>query len=450
MENPKKIILVNPWIHDFSAYDLWLKPLGLLYIASHLKNHGFKVQLIDCLNYNNIPRPYGCSKFHSEEIAKPCHFQNIPRKYKRYGMPPEVFTQLLMAIDDTSPDDPPTLIGVTSMMTYWHQGASETIKYIKQVFADTPVVLGGVYATLCYEHALKNSGADYVIAGLGEEAMLDIARKLTHPNLTAHQSTDYPAYHLYSNPQSIAMLTSRGCPFNCSYCAAGAESRLNRGASSSLNANFTQRPPDEVVDEIEHYLNHLGVTDIAFYDDALLVNTESHIHPILDGIIRRGLNKKLRFHTPNGLHIRYIDKPLAQKLYQANFKTIRLGFEGMDEPKASPEQLATVIAYLKEAWFTSENIGVYVLMGLPGQGLDKIDRSIEFVHRCGAQVRMAQYSPVPGSADFVKLLTQYPELLAEPLLHNKSVYYCHDHGRRFNEFEALKLKAKELNADITG
>src|SRR3989339_245827 len=134
MENDKKIILVNPWIHDFSAHDLWLKPLGLLYVASHLENQGFKVQLIDCLDYNKTPRPYGCSKFHSEEITKPCHFQNIPRKYKRYGMPPAVFTKLLMGINDASPDNLPLFIGVTSMMTYWHQGVAETIKYIKQVF----------------------------------------------------------------------------------------------------------------------------------------------------------------------------------------------------------------------------------------------------------------------------------------------------------------------------
>jgi len=444
MENPKKIILVNPWIHDFSAHDLWLKPLGLLYIASHLEHHGFKVQLIDCLDYNKIPKPYGCSKFHSAEIAKPCHFQNIPRKYKRYGMPPEVFTQLLMEINNAAPDESPLLIGVTSMMTYWHQGVSETIKYIKQVFADTPVVLGGVYATLCYEHALKNSGADYVIKWPGEEAMLHLVHKLsgkTNPPISPFVKGGlrgiYPAYHLYSNIQSVAMLTSRGCPFKCSYCA-----------SSSLNTNFTQRPPDKVVNEMEYYQKQLEVTDIAFYDDALLVNAETHIHPILDGIIQRGLNKTLRFHTPNGLHIRYIDKPLAQKLYQANFKTIRLGFEGLDDPKSSKEQLAGVMANLKEAGFTHENIGVYVLMGLPNQDLAGVEGSIEFAHQCGAQVRISQYSPVPGSTDFLKLLPQYPELAVEPLLHNKSVYYCHNAGRRFNEFEALKLKVTRLNAEI--
>ncbi len=47
-----QILLINPWITDFAAYDLWMKPLGLLYIAGLLKGYGFQVTLIDCLNFN--------------------------------------------------------------------------------------------------------------------------------------------------------------------------------------------------------------------------------------------------------------------------------------------------------------------------------------------------------------------------------------------------------------
>ena len=353
-------------------------------------------------------------------------------------MPPAVFTRLLMEINDSSPDDPPLFIGVTSMMTYWHQGVSETIKYIKQVFNDTPVILGGVYATLCYDHALKNSGADYVIKGPGEQAVLNITHKLGIISQSSKQQADqfpeYPSYHLYDHHQSISMLTSKGCPFHCSYCA-----------SASLSDTFSQKPPAEIVNEIKYYQDNLGATDIAFYDDALLLNAETHIHHILDGIIKLGLNKKIRFHTPNGLHIKYIDKPLAKKLYQANFKTIRLGFERLEDRKSSKNQLIQAVTNLKEAGFTAKNIGCYVLTGLPGQTMDEITRSIEFVYQCGALIRISQYSPVPGSPDFFKLLPDYPELAIEPLLHNKSVYYCHQKSGHFNDFEALKIKTLKLN-----
>ncbi|MGD2036453.1 MAG: B12-binding domain-containing radical SAM protein, partial [Desulfobacterales bacterium] len=44
------ILLVNPWIHDFAAYDFWAKPLGLLYLAALLRSHGLSVSYIDCLD----------------------------------------------------------------------------------------------------------------------------------------------------------------------------------------------------------------------------------------------------------------------------------------------------------------------------------------------------------------------------------------------------------------
>ena len=46
----KKLLLINPWIYDFAAFDLWSKPLGLLYIASFLRRQNFEIAYIDCLN----------------------------------------------------------------------------------------------------------------------------------------------------------------------------------------------------------------------------------------------------------------------------------------------------------------------------------------------------------------------------------------------------------------
>jgi radical SAM superfamily enzyme YgiQ (UPF0313 family) len=290
------------------------------------------------------------------------------------------------------------------------------------------------------------------------------------------------------------MITSRGCPFRCSYCA-----------SAFLSNDFIQRPTEDVVSEIEYYQKSFDITDIAFYDDALLVNPvrdrspsgdrkpeiptpslsedkakesvsdkmsfisngvnrEKHIDIILDLIIKRGLNKKIRFHTPNGLHIRYIDKKLAQKLYEANFKTIRLGFESVEREgdsdhkvsnyalrsatHSTSDNLSEVITNLKQAGFTTENIGVYILMGLPGQNIEEVERTIEFVHKCGALIRIAQYSPVPHSKDFEKVIISYPEIATEPLLQNKSVYYCHNRGTKFQEFETLKNKVRQLNEKL--
>ncbi|MGA1791166.1 MAG: radical SAM protein, partial [bacterium] len=47
------LLLVNPWIYDFAAYDYWLQPLGLLSIAGLLRRNGFHLSFVDCLDRSN-------------------------------------------------------------------------------------------------------------------------------------------------------------------------------------------------------------------------------------------------------------------------------------------------------------------------------------------------------------------------------------------------------------
>lgn len=98
----KSILLVNPWIHDFAAYDFWMKPLGLLYVGAILRAAGYEVGLLDCLDLTSEPqkftpalkppqrRDFGRGHFYKENIPKPEALRDIPRQYRRYGIPPGV------------------------------------------------------------------------------------------------------------------------------------------------------------------------------------------------------------------------------------------------------------------------------------------------------------------------------------------------------------------------
>ncbi len=95
MKENFNLLLINPWIYDFTAYDFWSKPLGLLYIASILRKQGYKVSHIDCMDrYNqeilklqNRESPQndelGRGSFYKEEIKKPEVLKNIPRRFSR-------------------------------------------------------------------------------------------------------------------------------------------------------------------------------------------------------------------------------------------------------------------------------------------------------------------------------------------------------------------------------
>jgi hypothetical protein len=170
MPDTPHVLCVNPWIHDFAAFDFWLKPLGLLGLAALLRNAGIRVSFIDCLDrfHPKEPRPVktawdGRGPFRKTPIhlaqALPAMDGPLPRiekTFSRYGIKPEWFKTDLTSLDR------PDLILVTSLMTYWASGAKETIAVIRSVYPDVPVVLGGKYPTLCRDHAQAHSGADLV------------------------------------------------------------------------------------------------------------------------------------------------------------------------------------------------------------------------------------------------------------------------------------------------
>ncbi|MCR4406263.1 MAG: radical SAM protein [Anaerolineae bacterium] len=421
-----RVLCINPWIYDFAAYNMWIEPLGLLTVAGVLRQAGHDVALIDCLDrhHPDAPAPrsrrdaYGCGHFTKVEVRKPEILAHIPRRWGRYGLPVTIFEKEL----DAQPR--PDAVLVTSMMTYWYPGPFEVISRIKARWPDVPVALGGVYATLCAKHAETYSGADAVLIGPGEtQALQWVAQVTGESRASKFPLGDVLPAHDLRRPQGyVAIQTARGCPFHCPYCAVH---QLSPGG-------FVPRAPERVVEEIAWCVKVLGAHDVAFYDDALLVNAAQHIHPILDGVIERDL--RVRFHTPNGLHARFIDQSLAQKMRRAGFVTIRLGLETADPDeqwreggKVDEASFAQAVQALFAAGFSPHEIAAYVLIGRPGQSVDKARDTVAFAHQLGIQVHPAQFAPIPGTVEWQTAIAAGQIAAdADPLLHNNSIYPCAD------------------------
>jgi len=430
------ILLINPWITDFAAYNSWIRPHGLLYIASLLRKNGFEVTLIDCLDFLIKKKEYGDGKFHKTKIEKPLPIKDVPRNYSRYGIPEELMLKRLSSVRK------PDLIGITSGMTYWYPGVLKAIEITRKFFDNVPILLGGIYATLCHEHAVQHSGADYVFKGGGEREALKVVAEFVGFELrTPHSElrTDfYPAFDLYPQADYISILTSRGCPLHCSYCA-----------SPILAKGFTRRDPIKVVEEIGYWTTRYSIPNIAFYDDALLVNPSEHIIPILKELIRKGI--RCNFHTPNGLHIKEIDEELANLFFRSQFKTIRLGFETSNEVtqietgrKVDNQEFANAIKSLRRAGYSRKEIGVYIMAGLPGQRVGEVDESIAFVREGGGKPILVEYSPIPGTPLFerAKQISKF-DLGNEPLFHNNSLLPCQWEGFTVDDLRRLKERMKD-------
>lgn len=449
-----RILLINPWIMDFAAYDFWNKPLGLLSLAAVLRDAGARLDFIDCMDRFDPelqracpgrakPGKYGTGKYLRRVIRKPAVYADIPRYYARYGMPLELFRARLRRLQE------PAAVVVTSGMTYWYPGVQTAIEEVRRVFGAVPVLLGGIYATLLPEHAKRHSGADMVLTGEAENRITQSLCAAV-PGLTLQQRAyaeldtyPLPAWEVYHHLPYGVVMTSRGCPLRCSFCA-----------SAQISGRYRWRQPEAVVEEIATISRDFEVRDIALYDDALLTNHQRHLRPILRMLRRRGL--PVRFHTPNGLQCKFLDQELAAEMRATGFRTMRLSLESVSPErqrdmsrKVNTDSFARAAHALHAAGFETADLDAYVMMALPGQPLLEVLQTMAFVHANRIGIRLAAYSPIPGTVDYARAIEQgfiAPD--DDPLRTNNSVLPVRAAGLNFEAYNRVSLLAKTLNAAL--
>ena len=403
-------------------------------VAEFLSQFDVSLSFIDCTEEYKNKKLYNTGQYMKTPVNKPDVLQAVPRLYCRYGISVDEFVSRLDRLK------PINGVFLTSIMTYWYPGVQKAVEIIREKLPDAFVFLGGIYATLYPDHAEKTISPDFLHRGnLGKEP-LDIEHIFGIKKV--HYSKPYYQLSLYEKMNYAPLLTSSGCPFACSYCA-----------SRYLTTGFSQRPVDEVVDEIVTLTNR-GIQDFAFYDDALFVNRESHIKPILRKIIQSKIN--VRFHCPNGLHARFIDDELALVMKQAGFKTVRVSLETVNSErqvtsgaKVTNGEFARAINALKKQGFNKQEVGVYLMYGLPGQSLDEVREGVSFIRSLGMRINLTEYSPLPQTKSFNALIRQ--GIISEnidPLLLNNTVFSSLFSGYDHRELQQLKLDVIQYNREL--
>jgi len=432
MRKPK-ILLINPPIYDFAAYDFWIKPLGLLKIARILKNKRIPFLFFDFLDRFNpaFPKPpssrdpYGRGKFFSTLVQKPDILKDIPRRYRRYGVPLNIFHKKLKEFNKVD------FALVTTGMTYWYKGVEEITTFLQRVYPETKIILGGIYATLLPEHAGSLEGVFKVITKNNLSSLLNSI------GLGEDLEDAIPTWEVYpSLPYGVIKITE-GCPYRCTYCAV-----------QQLSSKFHPLSIEDAIHTLK-FFKERGVKDIVFYDDALLFKKEEILIPFLEKT--KSLNFPFRFHTPNALHARFIDKDTALLLKKSGFETIYLGFETINEErqlktggKVSRDFLENALSNLEKAGYRREEITVYVMMGLPGQPPSEVEESIKFVNKLGSRVMLSEFSPVPGTEEWKKSKEVFP--FYDPLFENNTVFPMLHY--KINTINHLKNLARKLNKSL--
>jgi radical SAM superfamily enzyme YgiQ (UPF0313 family) len=436
-------LLIFPPVYDFAVYDLYIKPFALLRLARWFDAAGYDVELINYLDYREprslrvLGKPRrkkdGTGKFFRAPRPTPRSLGSVHRRYARYGILAEAAEEKLASLR-------PSIVLLSTGMTYWYPGAVEVSRSVRRRFPHVPIVAGGIYATLLEEHCLRFVAPDHVIAGAAFPALGRILSSLALP---APSSVPDEDFLLIGDvlADSAAIRLNNGCPYGCRYCASG----LLSGAYQAGN-------PERIFQLVMRIHTSLGTTRFAFYDDALLHEKEAGAAPFFRRVAAERLD--LRFYLPNAVHLSEIDEATAGLLWQAGVRDIRIGLESSLASfherygaKLRVEMLDSAVASLKGAGFAGGQITVYVLAGLPGQHRQDVEETIRYAARRGVRVSLAEYSPVPGSSLWQESVRLSPFPLAEePLTHNNSLLPLRSETFGLQDLEFLKRLAHSLSA----
>jgi len=326
----------------------------------------------------------------------------------------------------------PDLLAATAMTTSWYSIEQAVAAVREQI--DCPVVIGGPHATTLPEITLQDENVDFVVYGEGEETFRELidyldrgdgryewiaglvfqdadGRPIRNPERPLIPNLDdlpFPARHLFDleryplyNPNGermVTMLTSRGCPYICSFCFKGIVGRTYR-----------QRSPQNIVAEVEQVLDQYGIHNLYFIDDLFTIDVR-RLEAILDRFIERGLHVRWQCLA----RVDRVTQPILKKMYQAGCREIHYGIESGNEEILTATAKHIDLSQVQDAVTWTEGAGIqakgYFILGLPGDTHETMEQTIEFAARLGLSEAMFSIAtPMPGTQLWDELVEKYPE-----------------------------------------
>ncbi|MCS6844676.1 MAG: B12-binding domain-containing radical SAM protein [Caldilineales bacterium] len=341
-------------------------------------------------------------------------------------------------------DFKPHLIGFTSMTTSYHY-VEQLVARLKDALG-VPVIIGGPHATTLPDGTLANPHIDYLIYGEGEYIWRDFLRAFTSgdtrwgsiPGLWYKEdgrivpggsrkpiedldALPFPARHLYelkkyplyapNGEPMLTVLSSRGCPYACSFCFKGIVGR-----------SYHQRSPENIVEELKLVNRTYGVRNFYFIDDLFTIDVR-RLERILDYFIEQ----KLDFRWRCLARVDRVTPPLLKKMYQAGCRQIHFGIESGNEEvlrrtakHINLQQVRDAVRWTEEAGIRSKG---YFILGLPGDTEETMQETIEFAASLDLTEAMFSIAtPFPGTKLWDELVMKNPGLVYNADF-TKSYYY---------------------------
>lgn len=402
-----KILLVDPPFYHFIGYYNRYFPLGLSYLAAVLRKEGHEVLIYDA-DCNENPSKMDFTRL---EEDYPLYLDAL----KDDSHP--IWQEIREKISNFKPD----IVGI-SVWTTFAASAFKIASICKQCDENLPVVMGGPHISIKYEEVLKIcSDVDFLLRGEGEETFLELIEAIDkrrgkrnarfndikgisysqngeiihNPDREFIQNLDaipFPARDLLLNKGSYnsedmgLLMTSRGCPYNCSYCA-----------TSIWKRKIRYRSIDNIVEEIKLVIDAYGTRQFTFKDDSFTVN-HKRVFEFCDRLIEEGLDINWDCNT----RVDIVDEELLKRMKAAGCNGIKVGIETGSERVLKLINKKTTLSQAREAAGLFRKVGIhwtgYFMMGLPSETKEETYQTLEFMKELKPDfASLSVYEPFPGT-----------------------------------------------------
>jgi radical SAM superfamily enzyme YgiQ (UPF0313 family) len=400
-----KVVLINPpdisvWKEMLSKggktvkgrFSLGEPPLGLAYVASALERAKHEVQVLDCVGFES-----------------------------NWG-------QICETLEKSNPD----VIGITTL-TATLQSAFELARKTKEYYPRVPVVLGGHGTFTIEEQILQRiDSVDIIVRGEGEETIVELADVIEggqslngvlgvcfkhnkddvfinppRPFIQDLDSLPFPARHLLPMKSYIhevfpsvlgkesfngtSLVSSRGCPFSCVFCA----------STKFYGYKWRPRSAKNVIDEVEHLYQNFrkfGLNGFYFGDDNFTADP-TRVMKICDLLNERGLS-----------HLKWVcearidsaEETLYSRMYESGCRVLAFGIESGNDMILRKIRKGITKDMVRRSVKIAKAVGLkswgYFLLGLPGDTEETMRDTLDFAEEL--DLDMAAFHPVfiyPGT-----------------------------------------------------
>jgi anaerobic magnesium-protoporphyrin IX monomethyl ester cyclase len=353
----------------------------------------------------------------------------------------------------------PDIVGI-SCTTPTFLDAIELAEAVREASPRAIIMLGGPHVTAIPQEAMLEEVFDVGVIGEGEITFLELVEEiddkgnleevgleqinglafreggeiiLTPPRerIKDLDSLPHPARHLlpplseyrptpasYRKLPVAVMMTSRGCPYGCTFCDRGVFGNYVRAHS-----------PERVLAEIEELLGRYGAREIRFFDDTFTINRK-RVEKICEMIIERGL----RFPWTCLTRVNTVDKDLLRLMKEAGCWQVLFGLESGDPGMLDRLNKGSSVEQNTQAvqWALEVGLGVRgdFIIGTPGETMESLENTLAFTKRIKLDyAHFNKFVPYPGTELFECLVAEGYEFDTKhlpPIVDHAAILYVPD------------------------